>query len=544
MEDLDVRKFFQATQPSKTLNVKNQEEGKYYIDFSSVRGGQIIEELKEIITFLSPDEPTCNLFTGHIGCGKSTELLRLQAELEREDFHVVYFESSNNMEMENVDIADILLAIASSVSESLQPFKIEQPKRLQALLKEAERRLHTEIGLEAEASLTHKGSEEEIHLFLQIGQIGTKAKVPELRSRLQEYLEPRTAQLIDIINQELLQPAIDKLKQSDKKGLVVIVDNLDRIDISPKPWGRPQPEHLFVDRGDQLRKLKCHLIYTIPLALIFSNEEATLRQRFGVPKVLPMVPVQHRDGSECKEGMDLLRQMVLARAFPDLMPRQRIDKIKEVFDSSETLDRLCRISGGHVRNLLGILNQSIIKQRKLPLESKILEDVIREQKNSRVAAIKTDEEWELLEKIAREKKVVKNNQCQTLLRSMFVYEYRDLEGSWFDVNPLFAEKTEFKSRVESQRQHQNKSAKDIIDLTLFAGLETLSKKYDKFFLKKDYSQAFDAAVSAYNFCQNILKALDQEKQREIYSVATALFEYWKINKEQAKFYGGLEQDDS
>ncbi|WP_354666160.1 ATP-binding protein [Nostoc sp. GT001] len=480
----------------------------------------------------------------HIGCGKSTELLRLQAELEWEDFHVVYFESSNNMEMENVDIADILLAIASRVSESLQPFKIEQPRRLQALLKEAERHLHTEVGLEAEGSLTHKGSEEEIHLSLQIGKIGAKAKVPALRSRLHEYLEPRTAQFIDIINQELLQPAIDKLKQFDKKGLVVIVDNLDRVDVSPKPWGRPQPEYLFVDRGDQLRKLKCHLIYTIPLALIFSNESATLIQRFGVqPKVLPMVPVQHRDGSECKEGMDLLRQMVLARAFPNLMPKQRIDKIKEVFDSSETLDRLCRISGGHVRNLLGILNASIRKQRKLPLESQILEEVIREQKNSRVAAIITDEEWELLEKIAREKKVVEINQCRMLLHSMFVYEYRDSEGSWFDVNPLFAEKTEFKSRVESQELHQNKSVKDIIDLTLFTGLKKISKEYDKFFLKKDYPQAFDSAVSAYNFCQSILTTLDQENQRDIYSVVNALFEYWKINKEQAKFYGGLEQDD-
>ncbi|MEH1830396.1 MAG: ATP-binding protein [Nostoc sp.] len=539
MEDLDVRKFFQATQPSKTLNVKNQDEGKYYIDFSSVRGGQIIEELKEIITFLSPDEPTCNLFTGHIGCGKSTELLRLKAELEQEGFHVVYFESSNNMEMENVDIADILLAIASRVSESLQPFKIEQPKRLQALLKEAEQCLHTEVGLEA--SLTHKGSEEEIHLFLQIGKIGAKAKAPELRSRLREYLEPRTAQLIDVINQELLQPAIENLKVERKTGLVVIVDNLDRVDISPKPWGRPQPEHLFVDRGEQLRKLKCHLIYTIPLALIFSNELATLIQRFGVqPKVLP---VQHRDGSECKEGMDLLRQMVLARAFPDLKAEQRIDKTEEVFDSSETLDRLCRISGGHVRNLLGILNQCIIKQKKLPLESQIIEDVIRDQKNSRVAAIKNDEEWELLEKIALEKKVVENNQCRMLLRSMFVYEYRDSEGSWFDVNPLFVEKTEFKSRLKSQQQHPKQSNNEVIDFVLFDGLKKLSKNYENFFLTKDYSSAFDAAVSGYNYCQRIVKSLDKDEQRDIYSVAIALFEYWKINIEQAKLYGRLDRDD-
>ncbi|HAG79675.1 MAG TPA: KAP family P-loop domain-containing protein, partial [Cyanobacteria bacterium UBA12227] len=88
---VDLRKFFQATNPSRTLVVENPEDQKYYIDFSSVRGGRIIEELKDSITFFSPDEPTCSLFTGHIGCGKSTELLRLKVELEEAGFHVVYF---------------------------------------------------------------------------------------------------------------------------------------------------------------------------------------------------------------------------------------------------------------------------------------------------------------------------------------------------------------------------------------------------------------------------------------------------------------------
>ncbi|RCJ26042.1 KAP family P-loop domain-containing protein [Nostoc minutum NIES-26] len=499
---LDVSKFFQATQPAKTLNLQNDEEKRYYIDFSSVRGGQIVEELKDNITFLSPDEPTCNLFTGHIGCGKSTELLQLKAELEHEDFHVVYFESSDNLEMVDVDIADILLAIAARVSESLQPSTIEQPKRLNTLLQEAEQSLQTEVGLEA--SLINTATEEQISLSLHIGRISAKAKVPNIRSRLREYLEPRTAHLIDAINQELLQPAINNLKLQGKKGLVVIVDNLDRVDISLKPWGRTQPEYLFVDRGDHLRKLKCHLIYTIPLALIFSNELATLIQRFGVqPKVLPMVPVGQRDGSECQEGMDLLRQMVLARAFPHLNPEQRINKIQEVFDSPETLDRLCRVSGGHVRNLLRLLNECIKKQRKLPLTSEFLEDVIREHYNQRVLAI-TNDEWVLLEKVAQEKKIVAKEQCQTLLRSMFVYEYRDIEGSWFDVNPLFAEKIEFKFRLESQNQHTEKPAKDVIDTIIFAGLKKLSKNYEEFFVTKDYSKAFDVAVSAYYFCQKIV----------------------------------------
>lgn len=106
---LDFPRFYRACNPSKTLVVGNAEDRQYYIDFSSVRGGKILEELGRTITRLLPDEPTCQLFTGHIGCGKSTELLRLKAELEQQGFHVVYFESSQDLDMVDVDVTDIPL---------------------------------------------------------------------------------------------------------------------------------------------------------------------------------------------------------------------------------------------------------------------------------------------------------------------------------------------------------------------------------------------------------------------------------------------------
>lgn len=109
---IDIRAFYKATNPARTLVAKNPEDQKVYIDFSELRGENIITTLLDQITFFQPDEPTCNLFTGHIGCGKSTELLRLQVELEKADFHVVYFESSEDLEITDVDIADVLLAIA------------------------------------------------------------------------------------------------------------------------------------------------------------------------------------------------------------------------------------------------------------------------------------------------------------------------------------------------------------------------------------------------------------------------------------------------
>ncbi|MBW4473221.1 MAG: hypothetical protein KME45_23020 [Stenomitos rutilans HA7619-LM2] len=43
---LDRAKFRRACDPSKTLVFKNPEDKKYYIDFASVRGSEIIEELQ------------------------------------------------------------------------------------------------------------------------------------------------------------------------------------------------------------------------------------------------------------------------------------------------------------------------------------------------------------------------------------------------------------------------------------------------------------------------------------------------------------------
>ncbi len=118
--NIDLLEFFHRTDPSRTLQVNQGSDKNYYIDFSSVRGGDIIGKLKQKITFFKANEPTCTLLTGHIGCGKSTELVRLQVEVEALDFHVVYFESSEDLEMTDVDIADVLLAIAHRISQSLE----------------------------------------------------------------------------------------------------------------------------------------------------------------------------------------------------------------------------------------------------------------------------------------------------------------------------------------------------------------------------------------------------------------------------------------
>ncbi|NET57180.1 MAG: AAA family ATPase [Symploca sp. SIO2E6] len=429
---IDLEKLYQAMYPSKTLAVENQEARKYYIDFSSVRGGQIIEKIRRKIAILSTNQPICELFTGHVGCGKSTELLRLKADLERSGFHVVYFESDQDLEMSDVDVSDILLAIARRVSASLEEAGISlKPGYFQKLFGEVKDILQTPMELS------------EVEFSVGIATITTQTKAsPKQRDKLRGYLEPRTNGIIEAINQEVIEPAIKKLKQKGKKGLVVIVDNLDRVNSTPKPFGRLQPEYLFADRGAQLRGLCCHVVYTIPLSLRFSNDFGMVTERFMTdPKVLPMVPVQLRNGSRHPEGMALLQQMVLARAFPDVEPQQRLSKITAIFDSPETLERLCLASGGHVRNLLRFLQEWIMEEGKLPLSRDVLESIIRRQRYRLVLAI-TRNEWDLLRQVAKEKKVTGDDGYQLLIRSRFVYEYYDGEEPWFGVNPILAEAKE------------------------------------------------------------------------------------------------------
>lgn len=83
----DAGRFFRACNPSKTLNLTSANDEQYYIDFSEVRGSDLVKELGLTITLSGP-EPTCQLFTGHIGCGKSTELSRLQRDLETAGYQV------------------------------------------------------------------------------------------------------------------------------------------------------------------------------------------------------------------------------------------------------------------------------------------------------------------------------------------------------------------------------------------------------------------------------------------------------------------------
>jgi len=458
---VDFQRFYNACDPTRTLNMGNSEDEPYYIDFAPVRGNSMVQQIERTITILSPNSKTCQLFSGHIGCGKSTELLLLKEQLEKSGFFVVYFESTQDLDVADVDVTDVLLAIARQVSLSLEDAQLfVEPRGFQKLLKDTVDFLSMpELSAEFEQggkkfAVDKDGFSVEMPvvvgpLSVGIASITAKAKnSSNLRSRLRGYLEPQTSTLLRVINEELLAPAKALLKQRSKNGIVVIIDNLDRVIPTLKPSGKLQTEYLFVDRGGELRGLDCHLVYTVPLMLLFSSSNDMLKNRLGggmSPKVLPMVRVRSRDGSDDVEGMQLLRQMVLVRAFPELAktPEKLIAHSAEVFDSLDTLDRLCRISGGHVRNVMALL-YACLQQDDPPISRSTLDRVIQDDRDRLVVTI-DEEEWAMIFRVVQQQILKGEQEAQILLPNMYVYEYSDSQGRWFNINPVLEETTRFQS---------------------------------------------------------------------------------------------------
>ncbi len=297
-------------------------------------------------------------------------------------------------------------------------------------------------------------------LAFGIGEITSKAKDShEISSLLHGYVEPQINSILNIINNELLEPAIEEVKQRNKAGLVVIIDNLDRVENKPKNPLRNQPEYLFIDQGQQLRQLNCHKVYTLPVNLVFSNENNKLAAFLGGgndPIVLPMIPVKLREGGENSAGMQLLRQMVMARAFPYRSQDQQLELITQVFDSDATLDHLCEISGGHVRILLKLLRESLIiepfnPQNNYCLSRESLDKAIRRQREKKRLTIES-EEWKLLAKVAKEKQITASPEYQPLLKQSAIFEYHDEQGNWFDVNPILTETQEFQEQYKKNSE--------------------------------------------------------------------------------------------
>ncbi|MEG4628769.1 AAA family ATPase [Microcoleus sp. AR_TQ3_B6] len=407
-----------------------------YVDCREVRGdGDIIEDLGRKIKL--SQRMTCQLYAGHRGAGKSTELLRLQEYLQNQGCFVVYFAADDeDINPEDTEYTDILLACTRHLLESLRNAN-SKPLRdwMRDRWEDVKDLALTEVSFET-LSL-----ESQIAQFAKL--TANVRTVPSLRQQIRDKINPHTTTLMDALNEFIVDA---KKNLPDKSSqLAVIADNLDRIVPFSPDGKRSNLDEIFLDRTEQLKALDCHVIYTIPISMVYSNRATELINNYNDPQVLPMIMVQNPDGSTNEAGLAKIKELIEKRV-KQVNPNQCLET--GVFESRETLERLCLMSGGHVRNLLLMMQEAITRTEDLPITAKAAQRAITQ---ARDVYRRTPEEgeWQILAKVSQTQRILNDEQHRNLLFSRCILEYRfyDEEGEmqpWYDVHPLIKGIKQFK----------------------------------------------------------------------------------------------------
>ena len=84
------------------------ENARYYVDLSAVRNTVAIEGVSTDLDLQEPGEFNTILFTGHRGCGKSTELQRIHSKCENEN-NVIYIDFEFELNINDAEHTDVYL---------------------------------------------------------------------------------------------------------------------------------------------------------------------------------------------------------------------------------------------------------------------------------------------------------------------------------------------------------------------------------------------------------------------------------------------------
>lgn len=336
---------------------------QYYYDCGKARGDSALTQ--RVLSHLNfGSRFICLLFSGHIGCGKSSELEHLRHKLkERIAYKPSYFpvllNASEYLDDYDTSLTDILLAIVTGLASILRE----------------------ELGIEIKDNYFTKRINEIKEFFLSEVEIkegdlplwGAKLKIqrlkkdPDARKKVRQTLESRMSTMLEEINIVFEQARVEVLKYEDATGnhpykdFVLILDNLEKIrKIENVEEGEASQRELFLERYTQLTGMKAHVIYTVPLRLARSAVGPQLQQRYGELFVLPMIKVIERVTRDIYEpGLNCIRGL--------LEKRLEGHNLNEVFEE-DALNFLLKYSGGHARNLMTFVQNACTYSINIPIK--------------------------------------------------------------------------------------------------------------------------------------------------------------------------------
>jgi len=390
-----------------------------YVDLTEARGGQnFAAQLAEEIDWSQDNAPPYHqrLFTGHRGCGKTTELLLLQKKLQDLGFLVVYLDVEERLDLDDIEYFDLLLSMMNALFEAAKHANLVlSEKLLQAISDWFSERISTNVelkDLESELKTEVSGGLDIPFVSKLLASLTAKIKVgSSQKTEIRQVLKRDLNIFIERLN-ALIKEVRKQARTHEFRDVVIITDGLEKMPFDMKD-GKSSHESLFVDNAERLKAPECHLIYTVPISLAYN---ANLSNAFGGDyiAVMPMVKLS-------PENCALFKTLITKRI-----------QIEVVFESPDLVEDLVRFSGGAVRDLMRLIRIACQGSTRISAQ-----DVARAKRMLMLEydRLLREEDFAVLQQVFRTKQVTADDKYGRLLHWRVLHEY--LNGKrWADVHPL------------------------------------------------------------------------------------------------------------
>ncbi|MBL8076598.1 MAG: hypothetical protein JNM55_01435 [Anaerolineales bacterium] len=384
----------------------NGKTNPFYIN----RPGNPINEL--IDALLAPFyRPPKFFFSGHRGCGKSTELLHLLSNADiQKKYWPINFSIREETDIIDLDYRDVLLAIGSRLFREYRKKGGELPDQLLKELNGWKGKVEKQISTILDGRVSEYELGASIDAFF--AHAGLKMKLePATRVELRQIVETDITGLIAIINH--IAAAI---YNQERRIPLILIDDMDKPDLD-------RARAIFHDRREIMMQPNCAIVYTVSSALFYSKEFDAIRDQ---ALFLPNINLRTATDAEqqLKEGYRTLEKFVGVRMSPALI-------------HASALEEAITYSGGVFRELARIIRTSIGRARRRKAAQLEIEDVewaVTEIRNE-YRRILDKEDIKLLKKIMESKRLEFSDRLRPLMQLLAILEYRDQEN-WCDVHPV------------------------------------------------------------------------------------------------------------
>lgn len=433
--------------------VRPDEVARFFIDRKAADPtGSLVQWLKQNLrNSVGQATPYKGLLTGHVGSGKTWELMRLGQELAG-DFFVAWFDAEFSLDPEKANHFDVLLGMGVAAYAAAERAGLKPAKRVAEDLVNSVANFVHKYEEREESSLKLDQLLQQVFAFALLGgavggppgavaagaaAIGVQfLKAARLELNVKDELVGTLelpANRVEILG--ALNAVIEEVQQKANKPVLIIVDGLDKVPAARAP--------LLFAQSALLAEPACALLYAAPIEFYHRLAAGQARNRFDEYKILPNPPVHRRplSGADWKvarvrneNGVDVMREVVAKRC------ESRGKSTDDLIDA-DALGLLAEASGGLMRDLIRSFRQAATFAQILGA-TRIDEDIARrviDQQRQEIAPPLSVDHREALRRVIQQG-ALSGGQRQPvedeLLRSALLLSYEDDSGgTWFDAHP-------------------------------------------------------------------------------------------------------------